>query len=64
MNDYRYDHRTVEGFILSSIFWGVVGILVGLLISVQMWAPGANFPPYLTFGRLRAVNPGGGSGHE
>ena len=31
MNDYRYDHRTVEGFILSAIFWGVVGIVIGLL---------------------------------
>ena len=59
MNDYRYDHRTVQGFILSAIFWGVVGILVGLLISIQLWAPAANFPPYLTFGRLRPVHTNG-----
>src|SRR6266511_2622129 len=59
MNDYRYDNRTVQGFILSAIFWGVVGIVVGLLISIQMWAPGANFPPYLTFGRLRTVHTNG-----
>src|SRR5512134_869147 len=59
MSDYRYDHRTVEGFILSSIFWGVVGILLGLLISVQLWAPSANFAPYLTFGRLRPVHTNG-----
>ena len=59
MNDYRYDHRTVEGFILSAIFWGVVGIVIGLLISVQLWAPAANFAPYLTYGRLRVVHSGG-----
>ena len=59
MNDYRYDNQTVEGFILSSIVWGVVGIVVGLLISVQMWAPAANFAPYFTFGRLRAVHTNG-----
>jgi cytochrome c oxidase cbb3-type subunit 1 len=59
MNDYRYDYRTVEGFILSAIFWGVVGIVVGLLISVQMWAPGANLAPYFTFGRLRPVHTNG-----
>lgn len=56
MTDYRYDHRTVEGFILSAIFWAVIGLVIGLLISVQMWAPAANFPPYLTFGRLRAAH--------
>src|SRR5512146_3048326 len=59
MSDYRYDNRTVQGFILSAIFWGVVGILLGLLISIQMWAPAANFPPYLTFGRLRPVHTNG-----
>src|SRR5512137_1893671 len=59
MNDYRYDHQTVQGFILSAIFWGVVGILIGLLISVQMPFPQANFAPYLTFGRLRPVHTNG-----
>ncbi len=59
MNDYRYDHRTVQGFILSAMFWGVVGILVGLLISVQLWLPAANFAPFLTYGRLRPVHTNG-----
>jgi len=59
MNDYRYDHQTVQGFILSSIFWGVVGILIGLLIAVQMFSPAANFAPWLTFGRLRPVHTNG-----
>jgi cytochrome c oxidase cbb3-type subunit I len=56
MNEYRYDHRTVQGFILSAVFWGVVGLLVGMLIATQMFAPAANVPPYLTFGRLRPVH--------
>lgn len=59
MSDYRYDNQTVIGFILSAIFWGVVGILVGLLISVQMWKPELNFPPYFTYGRLRVVHTNG-----
>jgi cytochrome c oxidase cbb3-type subunit 1 len=59
MGDYRYDDRTVEGFILSSIFWGVVGILLGLLISIQIWAPAANFAPFFTYGRLRTVHTNG-----
>ncbi|MBI5101120.1 MAG: cbb3-type cytochrome c oxidase subunit I [Nitrospirae bacterium] len=59
MNDYQYDNQTVTGFIVSSIFWGVVGILLGLLISVQMWRPEFNFQPLFTFGRLRAVHTNG-----
>ncbi len=59
MNDYRYDNRTIQGFILSAMAWGVVGILIGLLISVQLWAPAANFAPYLTYGRLRPAHTNG-----
>src|SRR5512147_158083 len=59
MNDYQYDNQTVKGFIVSSIFWGVVGIVIGLWISVQMWLPSWNLPPYLTFGRLRVVHTNG-----
>jgi cytochrome c oxidase cbb3-type subunit 1 len=56
MDEFRYDHQTVQGFILSSIVWGVVGILAGLLISIQMWAPSFNFTPELAFGRLRTFH--------
>jgi len=59
VNDYRYDDRTVLGFILSAIFWGVVGLLVGMLIAVQLFAPAANFAPYFTYGRLRPVHTNG-----
>jgi cytochrome c oxidase cbb3-type subunit 1 len=59
MSDYQYDNQTVKGFILSSIFWGVVGIVIGLWISVQMWLPSWNIPPYFTFGRLRVVHTNG-----
>lgn len=37
MNEYRYDYETVKGFILSAIFWGVVGLVAGLWISAQLW---------------------------
>jgi cytochrome c oxidase cbb3-type subunit 1 len=36
MNEYRYDYETVKGFILSAIFWGVVGLIAGLWISAQL----------------------------
>ena len=56
MSDYRFDNKTVSGFIVSSVFWGVIGIVIGLWISVQMWAPSLNIPPYFTFGRLRTFH--------
>lgn len=56
MGDYRYDNRTVTGFIISSIFWGVIGILTGVWISIQLWRPELNFPPLFTYGRLKAVH--------
>ncbi len=59
MNEYRYDNQTVQGFILSAIFWGVVGIVIGLLISIQLWAPAANLAPWLSYGRLRPVHTNG-----
>ena len=56
MNDFQYDYKTVQGFIISSIFWGVIGILIGLLISVQMWNADFNFGPYFSYGRLRTIH--------
>ena len=56
MSEYAYDEKTVTGFIVSAIGWGVVGILVGLWISVQLWAPSWNIAPYFTYGRLRPVH--------
>ncbi|MCX8083370.1 MAG: cbb3-type cytochrome c oxidase subunit I [Calditerrivibrio sp.] len=56
MNEYQYDYQTVKGFIISSLFWGVVGLVIGLLISVQMWNADFNFGEYFTFGRLRTIH--------
>ena len=39
MSEPSYDDRTVSGFIVSSIFWGVIGIVIGLWISIQLWMP-------------------------
>ena len=54
-----YDWRPVKGFAVSWLFWGAVSLLIGLFISIQMWMPELNFPPYLTYGRLRAVHVNG-----
>ncbi|MBC7196904.1 MAG: cbb3-type cytochrome c oxidase subunit I, partial [Deferribacterales bacterium] len=56
MNEYRYDYETVKGFILSAIFWGVVGLVAGLWISAQLWNANLNVDPYFTYGRLRTFH--------
>jgi cytochrome c oxidase cbb3-type subunit I len=54
-----YEWKPVKGFALSGLFWGAVSIVIGVFISIQMWMPELNIPPYLTYGRLRAVHVNG-----
>jgi cytochrome c oxidase cbb3-type subunit I/II len=51
-----YDDRTPRDFAFASIAWGIVGMLVGVIIALQMALPEANVGPYLTFGRLRPLH--------
>jgi cytochrome c oxidase cbb3-type subunit 1 len=40
-----------------AVIWGIVGLLVGLVISVQLLWPAFNFDlPWLTYGRLRPLH--------
>ncbi|MEQ9491403.1 MAG: cytochrome-c oxidase, cbb3-type subunit I [Alphaproteobacteria bacterium] len=41
---------------IATIFWGIVGFLVGILIAAQLAWPELNFEPYLNFGRLRPMH--------
>lgn len=54
MPEYNYD--VVKKFTIASVFWGVAGFLVGLILALQMAYPWLNFEPYLNFGRLRPVH--------
>ncbi|NIQ96984.1 MAG: cytochrome C oxidase Cbb3 [Desulfuromonadales bacterium] len=60
MEQPAYNYAIVRSFVNWSIVWGVVAILVGVLISFQMVEPSLNFPPYLTYGRLRPVHTNAG----
>ncbi len=54
---FYYDNQTVKNFAYATILWGVVGMLAGLLIAVQIYLPAANFGlPLTTFGRVRPVH--------
>ncbi|MFO0594419.1 MAG: cytochrome-c oxidase, cbb3-type subunit I [Myxococcaceae bacterium] len=52
-----YDDATVRNFMLASIVFGAVGLIVGLLIASQLAWPALNFGiPYTTFSRLRPLH--------
>jgi cbb3-type cytochrome oxidase subunit 1 len=40
----------VRGFALSSVFWLLVGLVVGLWLAAEMIYPALNLAPWLAFG--------------
>lgn len=56
-SEQGYDNRIVRWFAIMSVFWGVVGFSVGVLIALQLVFPNLNFDlPWTTFGRLRPLH--------
>ncbi len=54
---FYYDNKIVKLFILATIIWGVVGVLVGVVIALQLAFPIFNFGlEYTTFGRVRPIH--------
>lgn len=42
--------------VIATVFWGVVGFLVGLIIALQLTWPSLNFEPWFSFGRVRPLH--------
>ncbi len=54
---FSYDNKIVKYFAYATILWGVVGMLVGLVIALQLAFPALNFSlEYTSFGRLRPLH--------
>ena len=51
-----YNDDIVKFFTIATCFWGVVGMLAGVFIALQMVFPDLNIEPYLSFGRLRPLH--------
>ena len=52
-----YDEKTPRLFLFATIFWGVIGMIGGLLAALQLANPAFNFElPWISFGRLRPVH--------
>lgn len=55
----NYNDDIVRLFVIATCFWGVVGMLGGVFIALQMAFPWLNIEPYLNFGRLRPLHTSG-----
>jgi cytochrome c oxidase cbb3-type subunit I/II len=54
---FSYDDAIVRKFTLVTLIWGVVGMLVGVIVALELAAPFFNFElPFLSFGRLRPLH--------
>jgi len=52
-----YNYKVVRQFTLTTIFWGIIGMSVGVLIAAQLIWPALNFDtPWLTYSRLRPLH--------
>ena len=54
---FFYDNKIVRLFILATLVWGIVGVIVGLLIALQLAFPVFNLGlEFTTFGRMRPLH--------
>jgi cytochrome c oxidase cbb3-type subunit I/II len=57
LDSFRYDDAIVRWFLIATFAWGLVGMIVGLLIALQLANPSFNFGmPWTSFGRLRPLH--------
>lgn len=53
----RYLDGVIRAGVIATVFWGIVGFLMGVLIAFQLAYPLLNLDlPWTTFGRLRPVH--------
>ncbi len=56
VQQFQYDNKITRAFAMASFIWGLVGMLVGLIIALQLVYPSLNYGPWFTFGRLRPLH--------
>jgi cytochrome c oxidase cbb3-type subunit I/II len=57
LQKFFYDNRIARNFAIATIVWGVVGMLVGVVVALQIFIPALNFGlEFTTFGRTRPVH--------
>ncbi|MGO3690040.1 MAG: cytochrome-c oxidase, cbb3-type subunit I [Psychroflexus halocasei] len=57
LEQFHYDNKIVKNFLYATIFWGVVGMAVGLLLALLFLFPNlTDGISWLSFGRLRPLH--------
>ena len=57
LEQFKYDNRVVRAFMIATVVFGLVGMLVGLTVALQLVFPALNFDlQYTTFGRIRPLH--------
>ncbi|MDT8415815.1 MAG: cytochrome-c oxidase, cbb3-type subunit I [Flavobacteriaceae bacterium] len=57
MQTFSYDNKIVNKFMIATLVWGAVGMLVGLLLAFLFLFPNLTDDiPWLSFGRLRPLH--------
>ncbi|RNI28211.1 cytochrome-c oxidase, cbb3-type subunit I [Rufibacter immobilis] len=57
LDTFFYDNKIVRNFGYATLFWGVAGMLIGVIIAFQLARPELNMgTPYTTFGRVRPLH--------
>ncbi|MFV8753574.1 cytochrome-c oxidase, cbb3-type subunit I [Nannocystaceae bacterium ST9] len=52
----RYDDAIVRKFAYATVVWGLIGMLAGLLLALELTSHRFNLIPELAFGRLRPLH--------
>ena len=57
LETFAYDNRWASNFAIATLFWGIVGMTLGVTIALELAFPAANLDlPWLTYGRLRPLH--------
>ncbi|MEE9364156.1 MAG: cytochrome-c oxidase, cbb3-type subunit I [Cellulophaga sp.] len=57
VQQFYYDNKVVKRFLYATMFWGVIGMVVGLLLALMFLFPNlTDGIPWLSFGRLRPLH--------
>ena len=56
VDESAYMDEPIRYGVIATVFWGVIGFLVGVVIAIQLAFPDFNFEPWLNFGRVRPLH--------
>ncbi len=56
----QYNTKVVKCFVLASLVWAIIGMIIGVILAAQLYWPALNFDSqYFQFGRLRPLHTSG-----